>query len=230
MGRGIGGAGGDQRFLNRGREETTSGSPRRPIWLAVLFTSLVWVVLGGAALVMWRRPVPVAFEIQPPPATATPQPTATPEPLLVEVTGAVRAAGVYALPRNSRVQDAIAAAGGLAADADASTVRQARELVDGERVLVPARADPKLTPAGQGGPGSAGEARAVAGFPRFPIPINTASMAELEELPGIGPKTAQAIVDYRSAHGPFVSIEDILQVKGIGEVTLGRIRGLITLD
>lgn len=195
--------------------------------MAVLLTSLAWVVLGGAALVIWRRPQPVAFEVQSPPATATPRPTVTPEPLVVEVSGAVRAAGVYKLPHGSRVQNAISAAGGLAEDADAGDIHLARELVDGERVLVPARSEAKPALAGQGEPEPAGDARAGAGFP---VRINTASVAELEELPGIGPKTAQAIVDYRSTHGSFASVEDILEVKGIGEVTLERIRDLITLD
>jgi competence protein ComEA len=203
------------------------GSQRRPVVLAILLTSLAWVVVGGAALVAWRRPVPVSFAIQPPPATATPIPTATPKPLVVEVVGAVREAGVYRLPDGSRVQDAITAAGGLSEDAEGSAVHKTRTLVDGERVSVPFRVDSEPAQASQDGPDRLENGR-TGGM--FPVPINTASVAELEALPGIGPKTAQAIVDYRNAHGPFVSVEAILEVKGIGDVTLERIRNLITLD
>lgn len=218
----TGGAGDGERSLSSPRPRAPGGRQRWPVVVTILFTSLVWAVVGGVALVAWRRPVPVSFEIQPPPATATSVPTATPEPLLVEVTGAVRTVGVYALPHGSRVMDAIAAAGGLREDAEGGTVSQARLLVDGERVLVPVR--------GGETPEVASQASDNREAGTFPIPINTASLAELEELPGIGPKTAQAIVDYRSVHGPFVTMEAILEVKGIGELTLERIRNLITLD
>jgi competence protein ComEA len=223
----TGGAGGGERSLSSPQPRRVGGSQRRPVVLAILLTSLAWVVVGGSALVVWRRPVPYSFEIQPPPATATPLPTATPEPLLVEVVGAVNAAGVYALPRSSRVMDAIAAAGGLRDDAEGNAVSLARALVDGEKVLVPVQGDatPELVrEAGLIRPGDGCEAGT------YLIPINTATVADLEELPGIGPKTAQAIVDYRSAHGPFRSLEEILEVKGIGEVTLERIRDLISLN
>lgn len=223
----IGRAGDGERSLSSSQPREVDSEQRRSVALAVLLTSLAWAVVGGAALVAWRRPVPVSFEIQPPPATVTPAPTATPQPILVEVIGAVRAAGIYELPPGSRVLDAIAAAGGVTEDAEGSGMSQVRELVDGDRVVVPARGGSEGALERQVEPHRPGDATNAGDFL---IPINTASVAELEELPGIGPKTAQAIVDYRSAHGPFVSKEAIMEVKGIGEVTLERIRDLITVD
>lgn len=223
----TGGAGDGERSLSSPRPRATGRNQLRPVALSILLTSLAWVLVGGAALVTWRRPVPIRMQMEPPPATSTPVATSTPEPLLVEVTGAVRSVGVYRLPYGSRVLDAIAAAGGLREDAEGNAVHQARTLVDGERVLVPFRVDSEPAPASQNGPGRPEDGRTGG---TFPVPINAASVAELEALPGIGPKIAQAIVDYRNAHGPFVSMEAILEVKGIGEATLERIRDLITLD
>jgi competence protein ComEA len=203
---------------------------------AILLTSLVWLVLAGSALWLWRRPTPVAFEIQPPPATATPRPTETPTPsptpgpLAVDVGGAVRRPGVYELPPGSRVQQAIDAAGGVAAGADLRGLSLAALLRDGDKLYVPAEGEaaPRPAsaveePASRSGPGIAVDSS-------FPLNINTATVEALQTLPGIGPKIAQAIADHRQANGPFTTIEEIVQVKGIGEATLAKLRELITVD
>ena len=207
-------------------------SGQRPVLLAVLLTSLAWLVVAGGALLALRRPQPVAFQLQAPPATATPAPTPTPGPITVEVAGAVLAPGVYELPAGARSGDAIEAAGGLAPDADAGAVNLARPLQDGEQLVAPT--PPPRQPAAAvsdaaGSPGldaarSSGANLAGAGL----IDINTASAQELESLPAIGPVTAQAIVDHRTANGPFRSVEDLEDVKGIGPSTLDKIRDLIT--
>lgn len=213
-------------------EESTGAPARgRPVLLAILSTSLFWVIAGGLTLVLWRKPEPVAFEIQPPPATSTPLPTGTPAPLAVDVGGAVLQPGVVLLTPGARVQDAIAAAGGLAAKADAGQLSLARPLQDGEKLVVPLI--PTITPTrlpntARGPTVAEGSTPADAGGSR--VNVNTASLEELDTLPGIGPKTAQAIVDYRTANGPFASAEVLLEVKGIGESTLARIRELIAIE
>ncbi len=203
----------------------------RHVLLAVLSTSLFWVIAGGLTLVLWRKPEPVAFEIQPPPATSTPLPTATTAPLAVNVGGAVLQPGVVLLTPGARVQDAIAAAGGLAAKADAGQLSLARPLQDGEKLVVPLipTATPTRSPNTAPEP-TAAESSAPAPGEVSRVNINTASLEVLDTLPGIGPKTAQAIVDYRTANGPFASAEALLEVKGIGESTLARIRELIVIE
>ncbi|WP_246060654.1 ComEA family DNA-binding protein [Enorma burkinafasonensis] len=129
-------------------------------------------------------------------------------PLVVDVDGAVASPGVVEVPAGSRVADAIDAAGGLAEDADVSGVNRAAPLADGEKVYIPRAGEASQAPAAAGSP--PGEEAAL-------VNINTADLSELDELPGIGPATAQAIIDEREANGPFTSIEDIMRVSGIGE-------------
>lgn len=206
---------------------------RQPLLLAVLLTSLAWLVLAGGALWLLRQPEPVAFQVQPAPATATPAPTPTPQPIQVEVTGAVLTPGVYQLPAGARVGDAIAAAGGLAPHADAAALNLAQALQDGEKLTAPTPA-PSRPAAAASVADSAPDLGAtrsggidLAGLTL--IDINQASVQELDVLPSIGPVTAQAIVDYRTANGPFRAIEDLVNVKGIGPATLEKIRALITV-
>jgi competence protein ComEA len=223
-------AGSDEPSLSgQDSNATPAGAGRRPVLLAVLLTSLLWLVLAGGVLLAWRQPRPVAFQVQAPPATSTPAATPTPGPIQVEVAGAVAAPGVYTLPAGGRGADAIAAAGGLTADADSAAINLARPLQDGEQVVAPTR--PPTQPAAAAGSLSLDAARsggidlAVAGL----IDLNRASLEELDRLPGIGPVTAQAIVEYRTANGPFRSVEEIVNVKGIGPATLENIRALVTV-
>jgi competence protein ComEA len=158
----------------------------------------------------------------------------TPSPLRVHVTGAVAAPGVYQLPAGSIVQDAITAAGGPLAEADPNALNLARLLRDGDQVLVPLKpqaAAPAATlaPGATPAAGTPGTAAASVPTPSGPINLNTASAAELEALPGIGPALAQRIVEYRNAHGPFAAIEAIMDVPGIGEGKFAAIKDLITV-
>jgi competence protein ComEA len=132
-----------------------------------------------------------------------------PPKLMVDVAGAVKSPGVYSLPANSRVIDAIAAAGGAAAHADTSDINLARLIKDGEQVYVDLKA--ASTPFVQDGP-----TRNAVKKKSGPININRATAGELDGLPGIGPVLASRIIDYRKANGPFASVDDLQKVSGIG--------------
>jgi competence protein ComEA len=133
--------------------------------------------------------------------------------LVVDVAGAVRRPGLYHLAAGTRIADAVAAAGGATGKADVTLVNLAAPLADGEQVLVPAR-------------GGAGEASG-APSPTAPLDLNTASADQLDALPGVGPATAQKIIDYRQAHGPFRSIDELEGVPGIGPSKLAQLKGLV---
>lgn len=142
----------------------------------------------------------------------------------VFVGGAVRQPGLYTLPQGERIEAALAAAGGLADDADPEGLNRALRLRDEAQIVVPRLGEPTATPPRASAvPG--GTAPVILASPRpqgTPIPagpldINSASAAELERLPGVGPKLAQAIVEHRAAHGPFAGPAQLAEVKGISE-------------
>ncbi|WP_091118944.1 ComEA family DNA-binding protein [Nocardioides terrae] len=153
------------------------------------------------------------------PAAATTASTVT-----VDVTGKVRRPGVLDLPAGSRVVDAIAAAGGARPGADLSGLNRARVLVDGEQVVVGGPA-----PAGAAGSSAAGSAGAAVTAPEALVNLNTATVDELETLPEVGPVTAQAILDYRTEHGGFGAVDELLDIEGIGEKTLEKIAPRVTV-
>ena len=134
--------------------------------------------------------------------------------LVVDVAGAVKHAGLYRLPQGSRIADAVARAGGATARAQLELVNLAAPLADGEQVLVPAR-----------GPGVAGAAAGPS--PTAPVDLNSATIEQLDALPGVGPVTAQKIVDYRQAHGPFRSVDELDAIPGIGPARIENLRGLV---
>jgi competence protein ComEA len=138
--------------------------------------------------------------------------------LVVDVAGAVRRAGLYRLPQGARIADAVARAGGATPRAALDLVNLAAPLADGEQVVVPAS-----------GPAAAatGAAGGAAGSPAAPVDLNSATAEELDALPGIGPVTAQKIVDYRQAHGPFRSVDDLDAIPGIGPSRIENLRGLV---
>lgn len=157
-------------------------------------------------------------------------PPPTPLPLVVHVSGAVTQPGVYSMPIGSRVKDAIEAAGGLLPDANIQSLNLAAPLQDGELIWIPTiiktnptTSEPDKTP---------GDDRSliVTPTPTGLININTATLEELDTLPGIGPFKAQGIIDYRNDHGPFNSIEAIQDVDGIGPVTYEGLKELITVQ
>ena len=144
----------------------------------------------------------------------------------VHAAGAVVAPGVHRLPAGARVADLVAAAGGLTPDADVDRVNLAAVLVDGSRVYVPRRGESSVpnVPAEVGAGGGAGPST-----PKGPVDLNTATVEELDTLPGVGPTTAQAIIDHRTRNGPFRSVDDLAKVRGIGPAKLAELRPLVTV-
>ncbi len=162
-------------------------------------------------------------------AGATPAPGAsasTGAAVVVHVVGQVRAPGLQRLPPGSRVADAVAAAGGATKKADLARVNLARVLVDGEQVVVPAPGDPD--PPGSPSAGASGGG-AGAGGAGSTVSLNTADLAGLDTLPGVGPVLAQRILDWRAEHGRFTSVDELGEVSGIGEKLMERLRPLVTL-
>ena len=185
----------------------------------ILLCSVLSLVVGGVVGYFGLRaqrgtPISVSTPLPAPTASAT----ATPTPLRVHVCGAVQQSAVYELPPGSIVQDAIDAAGGATAEADLTRVNLAFELADHQQVYIPRQGETDPPP-----PVSGGEAAEKL------VNINTASAAELETLPRIGPTTAQSILEYREANGPFERIEDIQDVTGIGPATFETLKDLITI-
>jgi len=150
--------------------------------------------------------------------------------VVVHVAGAVVMPGVQRLPAGARVVDAVDASGGAAPDADLGRINLAAVLADGQQVYVVRQGElppvPAPWPAGPvAGAGESGDPSGGGG----PVDINTASAIQLEELPGVGPATAAAIVAHREQNGPFSSVDDLLDVRGIGEAKLDALRDLATV-
>jgi competence protein ComEA len=188
--------------------------------IAGLIVVLV-AVLGGAGLWYARslpKPVTIA-ESGPGAAQPAVSPTSSPAMLIVDVAGAVRTPGVYEFAEGERVVDAIERAGGPRPKADLSLLNLAAPLVDGTQILVP-----KIGPAVTGVPGET-----APGSSSGLINVNTASATELETLSGIGEVLAATIVEYRTQNGPFASVDDLLDVSGIGPATLEEIRDQVTV-
>lgn len=169
----------------------------------VVATILLLHVLRGGHT---TAPIPVL-------RTATHARVRTAPQLVVDVAGAVRRPGLYHLASGTRIADAVNAAGGAGARADITLVNLAAPLADGEQVLVPVG----------GGAAAAGSAPSATA----PLDLNTANAEQLDALPGVGPATAQKIIDYRQAHGPFRSIDELEGVPGIGPSKLAQLKGLV---
>ncbi|MFC8006456.1 helix-hairpin-helix domain-containing protein [Streptomyces olivaceus] len=165
-------------------------------------------------------------------ATATTAASAGAE-IVVDVGGKVRKPGVHSLPAGSRVADALRAAGGVRPGTKTDGLNRARFLVDGEQVIVGASPPPGAgTTAGgsagsPGSPGSPGSARAGGAAPAAPVSLNTGTADQLETLPGVGPVLAQHIIDYRTQHGGFRSVDELREVNGIGERRFADLRDLV---
>jgi competence protein ComEA len=157
-------------------------------------------------------------------ATATPLPApvrakpAAAKLLVIDVAGAVRHAGLYRLRSGSRIDDAIAAAGGPTAKAQLDSVNLAAPVADGEQIVVPRRGAAGVAAASPPAAGSS---------PSAPLDLNSATLEQLEGLPGIGPVTAQKILDYRQAHGAFHAVAELEGVPGIGPAHMAQLRGLV---
>jgi len=209
------------------RRKRDKGNNVNWLWLfAALF-----VGIGGtfAYLALSNRTQPAPIIIVPPEPTATQAPSPTPAPLTVFVNGAVVSPGVVEIPANGRLQDAITAADGFTDEANTIVVNLAQPLQDGVQIFVPtineeetAVSQPntvvvEVTP----------ESSTTSGGL---ININTATSADLETLPGIGPSTAAKIISHRQDNGNFSSIEAIMDVSGIGEAKFTTMSALITID
>lgn len=182
-------------------------------WLGAYLSSLL-IAIALVALVLLSRP---RVSAETPTSLAPPVPTAG--PVTVSVLGEVLTPGLYTLPASSRVIDAITAAGGPTVRADLTRINLAAILADGTQLVVRALPPPSAT------------GRRTAPTPATPLPINlnTATEAQLDALPGIGPAKARAIVEYRKVHGPFRRAEDVQKVKGIGPSIWNQIKDKVTV-
>ncbi len=158
------------------------------------------------------------------PTTAPAVAEAAAQPLIVHVAGAVQQPGVYTLDPGRRVIDAVEAAGGARPDADLSLVNLAEPLVDGSQIRIPIVGETPTVPVRPVLPGGATAEGSAA-----PVDLNRATAAELETLTGVGPATAQAILDWREQNGPFRSIDQLLDVAGIGPAKFERLAGEVTV-
>jgi competence protein ComEA len=196
--------------------------------LVGLVAVLAVTVVGAGLWYVRSLPHPVEVRAGPqgPPVPAPgASPSAEAIPVLVDVAGWVRRPGVYEFATGARVVDAIEAAGGARPGADLQALNLAAPLVDGTQVLVLKRgAAPPATADGSTAGGST-----AGGSPGALVNVNTATAAELEALPGIGEVLAQAIVDHRTENGPFTSVDQLLDVSGIGDATLEDLRDLVTV-
>jgi len=211
------------------RERVRSLERRELIGLFV-----VGALVVGAASLWYVRSLPGAVRVEMTAArgevgavAGTASPSPSPMLLVVHVAGWVQRPGVYQFRQGDRFIDAIRRAGGARRGADLTSVNLAAVLTDGQQVVV-FKKGRSLGPVG-GAPGSFGAATSGPGGPDALVNLNTATLVELEMLPGIGPALAQRIIDHREAHGPFQSVEDLLDVSGIGEKRLADLKPRVTV-
>jgi competence protein ComEA len=176
------------------------------------------VTSGGAGLLLRRAPA----------ASGSPEAAAD---VVVYVCGAVRAPGIVRLPADARVADALELAGGAGAKAELDGVNLAARVTDGQQIVVPERGAVAVagSAAAAGGGVSAVAPSGGLAAAGTPVNINTASVSELDVLQGVGPATAQKIVDYRTANGAFKSIDEIKNVSGIGDAKFAAMKDAITV-
>jgi len=182
---------------------------RRRLLLAVGVLLLVLVFAGRALSRTQRAAIPSPVRVTPAASAAKPK------QVYVDVVGAVRRPGLYRLAEGARIADAVRRAGGVTAKAQLELVNLAALVADGEQVVVPRRGAVALAGAA---PGAA---------PTGPVHLNSATIEQLDGLPGVGPVTAQKIVDYRAAHGGFGSVDELDAVPGIGPARLADLRALV---
>ena len=189
---------------------------RRRLLLAAIV--LVLLLLAARYLLPAGTTTPAAP--LPPPPNQGPGATGTSAArVVVHVVGAVRQPGLYRLSQGTRIADAIARAGGASPKAALAQVNLAAPLADGEQIVVPTRGQAALAPAGSAG--------ASGGAADAPVQLSTATLEQLDTLPGVGPATAQKILDYRTKHGAFSSVDELDAVPGIGPKRLEQLRDLV---
>jgi competence protein ComEA len=186
------------------------------LWVSA-FSVVITLLAAGVILLISREPRGMPIELQPAP---------TPAPIFVHVSGAVDNPDVYQLPPDSRVRDAINAAGGYSQTANLQALNLAAILKDGQQIVVPTLQPESLESAPSSTPGIEIHTE----NPDGRVNINTASQAELESLPYIGKELAQTLIAYREANGAFATIESILEVNGIRPETFEIIKKLISVE
>ncbi len=203
---------------------------REKPWLivfAITFVIFLVVGLGNTKSLSGSSTVTAPAAEASDASSAVPSEMASVQQLFIQVVGAVEKPGVYVLPVEARVYEAIALAGGFTKSADQASVNLVRELVDGEQILVLEIYLDQASATGIGGivvPNSSGRAPAQ---PK--INLNRAGLSELDTLPGVGPALAQRIVDWRTANGPFKKIADLTKVSGIGEKLIANLKDLVVI-
>ncbi len=225
-----------KRYLDLKRRSGLDTVPDGVMLVAVIALSLLIVLaawrwwpndLGvtvdvGAAKLTSKRPAPV-LSAKTRQADAEVSADAS-ETVAVHVDGAVQSPGLYTLPGGARVADAIEAAGGVTDSAETRAVNLADPLTDGTQIVVPTREEYEKGSYPQSQVGGSGSA---SGQAAGPVDINSADVALLDTLPGVGPSTAQKIVADRAANGPFASVADLARITGIGEKKIASLDGLI---
>ena len=187
---------------------------RRRLLLAVAASLALVLLLGRFAL--GAGTTTPAAPLPPPPAGEVNGSGPPSSRAVVDVVGAVRRPGLYRLPQRARIADAVARAGGSTARADLAQVNLAAPVADGEQIVVPRRGASSPTSAATG-----------AGSSAAPVQLSTATLEQLDSLPGVGPVTAQKILDYRQDHGAFHSVDELDAVPGIGPKRLDQLRDLV---
>lgn len=170
-----------------------------------------------------RMPTPASGDAEVPGPSPGPPPVTGPGGhIVVDVSGKVRRPGIHQLPSGARVADALRAAGGVRAGTDLTGLNRARVLMDGEQIVVGAPSGPSAV-GGTGGVATGGGGGSAAG----PVSLNTATVEQLDTLPGVGPVLAQHIVDYRTQHGGFRSVDELREVNGIGDRRFADLQPLV---
>jgi competence protein ComEA len=178
--------------------------------LALLLLAIRYVLPAGTTT--------PAAPLPPLPASSASATGASASRVVVDVVGAVHEPGLYRLPKGSRVADAVERAGGVTGKAQLDQVNLAAPLADGEQVVVPKRGAVAASPPSTG---------SASGAPAAPVQLSTATLEQLETLPGVGPVMAQKILDYRTKHGAFSSVDELDAVSGIGPKRLDQLRDLV---
>jgi competence protein ComEA len=187
--------------------------------------ALLAALLFGSRLLSHGGSAAPPLPTLPPPTFATT--TAPPTRVVVDVVGAVRRPGLYRLAQGARVADAVARAGGSTRKADLALVNLAALVSDGEQVVVPRRGVAVGAAGAAAGGAAGGGASGASGIPTGPVHLNGATVEQLDALPGVGPVTAQKIIDYRQKHGAFTSVDELDAVSGIGPARLDQLRDLV---
>jgi competence protein ComEA len=192
-------------------------------WQAILFGVFLGLLFSAVLLLIISPPHGKAIELAPLPTQA---------PIIIYITGSVKNPGVYSLSRQSRLGDAVIAAGGFLNDADQSAVNLAAKILDGQRIMVP-----KINLSVGGNQGqvpptdlSTPKPEVILPSNENPLNLNTATLEEIDLLPGIGPARAAEILAYRTQKGSFTTIEELMNISGIGQATFDRIKALIYVD